>query len=130
MEFNYGIVQLKSTIKSHVFLIPDTKGYTLIDASYPNDGEKIISELGKLKVDLKKIHSILITHSDWDHIGSLKYLYDHLNVKVYCSKTEYDNWMGKCHDYSFIPEKIKQELLELKKIMTPITKDTIGDFKV
>jgi glyoxylase-like metal-dependent hydrolase (beta-lactamase superfamily II) len=91
MKLDSNIISLSSTIKSHVFLVKDKKGYTLIDASYPGDGEKIINELKKLKIDLNKIYQILITHSDYDHIGSLKYLYDHLNAKVYCSKTEYDN---------------------------------------
>jgi glyoxylase-like metal-dependent hydrolase (beta-lactamase superfamily II) len=64
MLLNHRIISLDCTIKSHVYLVPDSKGYTLIDAGFPGQGVEIINELKSLNIDLSKIHQILITHSD------------------------------------------------------------------
>jgi glyoxylase-like metal-dependent hydrolase (beta-lactamase superfamily II) len=64
MLLQNGVISLDSTLKSHIYLIPTKKGYTLIDASFPDLGEKIIEEIKKLGIDIKKINNILLTHTD------------------------------------------------------------------
>ncbi|MDR2636587.1 MAG: MBL fold metallo-hydrolase [Mycoplasmataceae bacterium] len=130
MEFNNGIISLDCTIKSHVYLVKDQNGYTMIDASFPDLGEQIINEIKSLKIDLKSIHQILITHSDWDHIGSLKYLVEQIGCKAYISQIEYDHWMEKGKDYPFIPQECFELLNLTKKYVIPITHEYIGEFKV
>jgi glyoxylase-like metal-dependent hydrolase (beta-lactamase superfamily II) len=91
MLLQNGVISLDCAVKSHIYLIPNNGGYTLIDAGYPEQGSQIVDELKHLLGDLKKIDTILITHSDFDHIGSLKYIYEHLNAKAYVSKVEYEH---------------------------------------
>jgi len=130
MNLPNNVVSLDCTLKSHVYLVPDSKGYTLIDASFPGDGPAIINELKQMNIDLSKIHQILLTHSDWDHMGSLAYLCNELNVSAYCSKVELENWMQKGINYPFIPQELKPMLLETKKYVKPLEGNTIGDFEV
>jgi glyoxylase-like metal-dependent hydrolase (beta-lactamase superfamily II) len=90
-----NIISLNTTLKSHVYAIKDSLGYTLIDTSFPGKGKAIIKELKRIKINLKQINKILITHSDIDHIGSAKYLMKKLKCKVYISQAEYDNYLTK-----------------------------------
>ena len=63
-------------VACNTYLIVEADGLTLIDAGLPGSTGKIldfVSSLGRTPHDLKRI---LITHSDWDHIGSLRPLHE------------------------------------------------------
>lgn len=71
---------------TNVFLIIDEDGLNLIDAAMPFSAPKIaryIRSIGRDPVDLKRI---LITHADFDHVGSVRALKKRSGAKVYASK--------------------------------------------
>jgi len=58
-------------VAANTYVIVDPDGLTLIDAGLPRSRDRIlrfISGLGRPPRDVKRI---LLTHADWDHIGSL-----------------------------------------------------------
>jgi len=70
------------------FLIAELDGLTLIDtglASYEGKIKDTINSLGRSIQDLK---TILLTHSDGDHVGSLSALKSASGAKVYTSAIE------------------------------------------
>ena len=46
------------------------EGLILVDAGFPNQGEKFLKQLNGLSIDPKDISLILLTHGHNDHIGS------------------------------------------------------------
>lgn len=44
----------------------------LVDCGYPDTIEQFESEAKKLNIELNRLNKIVITHHDWDHIGSLR----------------------------------------------------------
>jgi glyoxylase-like metal-dependent hydrolase (beta-lactamase superfamily II) len=95
IEYNYmsmnlpnGVISLDCTLKSHIYLVPLKNGYALIDASFSEIKESIIKEIIDLGIKLEEIKYILITHSDYDHIGSLEFLVKTLGIKAYSSQEE------------------------------------------
>lgn len=72
------------------YIIVDADGLTIIDAGLPGSAKKIlayISSLGKSAQDVKRI---LVTHSDFDHIGGLTALRKATGARVYASQIEAD----------------------------------------
>lgn len=43
----------------------------LVDCGYPGTIDQFESEAKRMDIDLKRLSKIVITHHDWDHIGSL-----------------------------------------------------------
>jgi glyoxylase-like metal-dependent hydrolase (beta-lactamase superfamily II) len=75
-------------VACNTYLIVEADGLTLIDAGLPGSTGKIlgfISSLGRSPRDLKRI---LITHSDWDHVGSLRPLHKASGARTYASRLE------------------------------------------
>lgn len=68
LDFDLGEIHL--TI--YPIILQDEKEVILVDCGYPNFTEKIQEELEKLGLSLENITKIIITHSDHDHMGSLK----------------------------------------------------------
>lgn len=44
----------------------------LVDCGYPDTIDQFESEAKRLDIDLNRLNKIVITHHDWDHIGSLR----------------------------------------------------------
>lgn len=44
----------------------------LVDCGYPGTIDQFESEAKRLNIDMNRLNKILITHHDWDHIGSLR----------------------------------------------------------
>jgi glyoxylase-like metal-dependent hydrolase (beta-lactamase superfamily II) len=81
-------VHLIPEVSCNTYLIDETDGLTLIDAGLPGSSRKIlafISSLNRAPLDLKRI---LITHSDWDHVGSLRPLHRATRARTYASRIE------------------------------------------
>jgi glyoxylase-like metal-dependent hydrolase (beta-lactamase superfamily II) len=75
-------------IIANSYLIVDSDGLTLVDAGLPNNERKImgyIESLGHTEADLKRI---LITHADYDHVGSLAALQRACPAQTYASEVE------------------------------------------
>ncbi|MDP3387023.1 MAG: MBL fold metallo-hydrolase [Eubacteriales bacterium] len=52
-------------------IIYDDDEMILVDCGYPDTIDQFESEAKRLNVDLKRLNKIVITHHDWDHVGSL-----------------------------------------------------------
>ena len=84
MEISSGIHLIPGTM-AHVYVIVEASGLTLVDTGLPRNERKIkkyISKLGFIPHDVK---NILITHSDYDHYGSLSSLREFCPAKVHAS---------------------------------------------
>jgi glyoxylase-like metal-dependent hydrolase (beta-lactamase superfamily II) len=75
-------------VAANTYVLMDLDGLTLIDAGLPRSQGKIlrfISGLGRSARDVKRI---LLTHADWDHVGSLAALYRATGARTYASPIE------------------------------------------
>ena len=68
---------------SNLFLIKDSDQYIAIDGG--NNIDSVASELKKLTINPDKVTAVLLTHTDADHVASLKLF---KNAKIYLSKQE------------------------------------------
>jgi glyoxylase-like metal-dependent hydrolase (beta-lactamase superfamily II) len=129
-----GIISLGVCIRSHIYIVPTSNGkYTLIDASLPAMGKKIIKELKSL-IDITKIERILITHTDIDHIGSAKYLVKKIGCDIYASQKEIDNFLKKS-ERTIKKHFLLRILLKIcnpinAKKIKPLVGSKIGDFEI
>jgi len=78
------------------FLVKDSLGYVAIDAG--QDIEKIKTELIKLSINPDSVHTVLLTHSDDDHVGGLKLF---KNASVYISENEIPMLTGNQRKFWF-----------------------------
>ncbi len=81
-------VHLVPNVIANPYLIVDADGLTLVDAGLPGNHKKILrymSEHGYAPQDLRRI---IITHSDFDHIGSLAAIKRATGARVYASPIE------------------------------------------
>lgn len=67
---------------SCVYVIKLGKDNILIDTSSEENGQELLDELEKLKINPRDVHVILLTHRHYDHIGNT-YLFP--NAKIYDS---------------------------------------------
>ena len=112
----------------NMFLVKDSDNYVAIDAG--NDIVVIENELKMLKIDPTKIETVLLTHTDKDHVAALKLF---TNAKVYLSTVEEQMINGtttrllNSHNkidtkkYSLLADNqnLKIEKLTIKCILTP-----------
>ncbi len=81
-------VHLIPGIACNPYLIVDPDGITLVDTGIPGSRRKILDYLagrGHPPADLKRI---LITHADFDHVGSLATLKDATGARIHASRIE------------------------------------------
>lgn len=91
---------------SCVYVIKQDRDNILIDTSSEENGQDLLNQLEKLKINPRDVHYILLTHRHFDHIGNL-YMFP--NAKII--------------DAENIKELI---LLNFRPILTPgHTKDSI-----
>ena len=68
---------------SCVYVIKQGKDNILIDTSSEDNGQELLDELEKLKINPRDVHIVLLTHSHYDHIGN-NYMFP--NAKIYDAK--------------------------------------------
>lgn len=112
----------------NMYLIEDNGEYIAIDAG--NKAEDVLTELRVLGVNPEVVKAVFLTHSDGDHVASLK-LYK--NAVVYLSKEEEQMISGETSRFLFFSNKIgandyvlvedKEEIVigntKIKGILTP-----------
>jgi len=98
-----GIATFSGLGIGRVYALDAPDGLTIIDASMPGSGAKIVRQLeavGRKPTDVKRI---LITHAHWDHIGGLKELQSLTGALVVASAGERDVIEGKA---MIMPQKM------------------------
>ncbi len=74
------------------YLIKNDEGYIAIDAGISK--EKTSEELYKLDIRPEEIHTVFLTHTDYDHVGSLE-LFDKAKVYMYAEEEQMINGKTK-----------------------------------
>jgi len=85
-----GIYVIKEDTYINMFLIRADGGYVAIDAAYHED--KVKGEMDKLNIDPAMVKAVLLTHSDYDHVGAVKLF---SNAAVYLPAAEEQMVNGK-----------------------------------
>jgi len=81
-------VHLIPGITANPYLIIEPDGLTLIDAGLPGSHKKILRYMAGLGYAPKGLKRIIITHSDFDHIGGLAALKAATGARVFASAIE------------------------------------------
>ncbi len=84
----YPNVHLIPGVTANPYLIYEPDGLTLIDTGLPRSEKKILRYIQAQGFTPDKIKNIIITHSDYDHIGALAALKSISGAKVYASAIE------------------------------------------
>ncbi len=77
-------------VAAHCYILLDADGLTLIDAGMPRTEKKILDYIAGLGKSPKDIKRIILTHSDWDHVGALAALHKASGARTYASRIEAD----------------------------------------
>lgn len=94
LPLKFEFEQIKITVFPTV--IVDNNEVILVDCGYPYFRDKIEEAMNKEGLSIKDITKIIITHSDHDHMGSLKLLLDeNPNIEVMASKEQAKYITGK-----------------------------------
>jgi len=93
---NFGISNMTDC---NVYLVGTEESYALIDAGGGLQTEKILENIGKHGINIKKIKYLILTHAHWDHAGGCHGLVNALNCRVYAhslsvSTLGTSNWPG------------------------------------
>lgn len=123
-EFN-GVIE-----SIYPVILRDDKEMILIDCGYPNFLELIEECANRNNIDLEKLTKLIITHHDFDHMGSaadLKAKYP--NIKILASSKDEKYISGKEKSlrlqqaeliYDSLPEEEKEGALNFHKMLESI----------
>ncbi|EPA0985923.1 MBL fold metallo-hydrolase [Vibrio parahaemolyticus] len=64
---------------ANVFFVKDGSGYIAIDAG--DSPEKLISQMAKINIKPEEVHTVLLTHSDIDHVGAIS-AFNHADIYI------------------------------------------------
>ena len=95
-----NILSIKDSFVN-LYLIKDNDSYIAIDAG--NKSEVVSDELKKLNIEPDKVTAVLLTHTDGDHVASIKLF---KNAIVYLSKQEEKLLNGEKSRFIFFGNKI------------------------
>lgn len=70
---------------ANVYLCVEDEGLTLVDSGTPRQATKILNAIRSLGQEAGKLRRILITHADFDHVGSAAALQRMTNASVLAS---------------------------------------------
>jgi len=112
----------------NLYLIKDSTHYIAIDAG--NNSKVVSAELKKLNINTDDISTVLLTHTDGDHVAAIKLF---KNARIYLSRQEEKLINGESSRFLFFGNKIdtkdyaliedQQEFnigkLKIKGILTP-----------
>ncbi|MCX8726601.1 MBL fold metallo-hydrolase [Gilliamella sp. B2838] len=133
IKFEYnGIEQIINPV-----IIQDDSHMILIDAGYPCQFELFEAAAKKSDLDLNKLSHIIITHHDFDHIGSLaefKKRFPHIQIlsssieKAYIEKHKKPLRLEQAEKrYPFLSDNDKQQALIFHKILENIEGVKVDD---
>jgi glyoxylase-like metal-dependent hydrolase (beta-lactamase superfamily II) len=98
--------------KIHPTLIWDDTGATLVDVGFPGQFEQLLQAVTQAGVSFSQVRRVIITHQDWDHIGTLPEIIKATNgtVELYAHVNEKPYLEGTLPYLKISPEKIAARL--------------------
>lgn len=105
--------------KIHPTLLWDDAGATLVDAGFPGQFDQLKQAVTQAGVPFTQIKRVIITHQDWDHIGTLPAILSATNneVELYAHTNEKPYLEGTIPYLKMTPEKITARLQSLPEEM-------------
>ena len=107
-EITAGVYAVKDGFVN-MFVFKDSNNYIAIDAG--NNIDVITAGLKKLDIDPDKVSTVLLTHSDGDHIAALKLF---KNAKLFMAKEEVHMMNGDKHKFLWFNNSINAEYTPLE----------------
>ena len=128
LEVNFESNGMMDTI--YPVILSDNKEMILIDCGYPNFLTLIEECASKNNIDLSNLTKLIITHHDFDHMGSaadLKAKYPNIQILASSKDEKYINGKEKSlrlqqaeSIYDSLPEEQKEGALNFQKILESI----------
>lgn len=87
MNIASGVFAVPEVV-ANTYVIIDADGLTLIDAGLPRSQHRILRFIASLGCSARDLRRILITHADWDHVGSLAALHKATGARTFASRIE------------------------------------------
>lgn len=88
------VIEGENVILFPVLIKQESRNY-LVDCGYEETFEELKSELELVEIEIKDLTGVIITHDDYDHLGSIKLLkQNNKNLKIYCGEYEKDSVSG------------------------------------
>ncbi len=118
-----GIYAIKDSYVN-MFLVKDSNQYIAIDAG--NDVKTISDGLKELNIDPNSVTTVLLTHTDRDHVGALELF---KNAKIYISKPESQMLNGQKHKFLFFNNSLggrPHTLLDDQQVLTFTKRKVMG----
>ena len=125
MKVTDKVYALDCTKGAYSYAVLEADGVTLVDTGFPGHGDEIVAEV-KTLTD-KQIKRILLTHSDFDHMGSAAEIQKQTGCPVYISKGELPYATWEIPRPPLKDQKCKEANVQVPD-MTVYEGDRIGDF--
>ncbi|WP_164463295.1 MBL fold metallo-hydrolase [Chryseobacterium sp. G0201] len=91
-----NILTILGTVSNPVYLVKEGHEYMLVEGGLTRDVEILLTQLKEHVFDLSLIKYWFITHSHYDHCGTVEYIYPYLeNVKIYTSINTAENFRNE-----------------------------------
>ena len=118
-ESNLKILKLDVNVfgtlrRIHPVLLWDSESATLVDAGYPGETEMLRQAVEAAGVSFGQIRRILVTHQDWDHIGTLPELLNtYGDMEIFAHLVEKPYIEGRLPNPKWTPQKISERIASL-----------------
>ncbi|WP_371373008.1 MBL fold metallo-hydrolase [Sporomusa aerivorans] len=125
LELDVEVFGNKSRI--HPVLIWDEAEATLIDSGYPGIFEQLRQAVEQAGVSFQQVKRVLITHHDWDHIGTLPdILQFNGSVQIHAHAAEKPYIEGDIPPVKLTPERIAARIAMLPENMRAVAAATFA----
>lgn len=111
-------------------ILKDDREIILVDCGYPNFLPKIKEAARGKNIDLDNITKVIVTHHDYDHMGSLAdFKNTYPNIQIMASQKEATYIMGKKKSlrlqqaediYDSLPDSLKEGAREIQKLFSSV----------
>lgn len=135
IRINLGPVNCYLGKENDCFILFDTGGHTVLDRSFDNRSEQLLSRLKEEGCTPENLKLIVLTHGDCDHVGNAKRISEIYKTQIAIHKAD-ANLVEKpeiieiMKSFNYRKPVFKIVFKILKSRMEAITKKILDDFEV